>query len=316
MRYRSIDALRMLCAFMIVCIHIPPKFMGGGYWIAVCRIAVPIFLMISGYFYNKESAIKQIKKIGFLFIEANLLYGVWSCFYGVVSGVYPIINGNSILKFIFLNESPFSGHLWYLGALLYTQIFVYTVDQIRMKKVLYLTIPILLVIDIAFGKYSLLLFGREFDYVFIRNWIFVGIPFYTIGLLLREKGYRIGSWGVPVFILTTDLERYLLVANGLNATRDQYISTTFLSIAVFSVALEYRGSINECVAKVGREYSTWLYIVHPIFIKCLTFVAYRMGIHHIWGYIGSFVVFTVSFVFVAVVTELSRYIMKNRMTHI
>lgn len=28
-RYRSIDALRMLCAFMIVCIHIPPKFMGG-----------------------------------------------------------------------------------------------------------------------------------------------------------------------------------------------------------------------------------------------------------------------------------------------
>lgn len=193
MRYRSIDALRMLCAFMIVCIHIPPKFMGGGYWIAVCRIAVPIFLMISGYFYNKESAIKQIKKIGFLFIEANLLYGVWSCFYGVVSGVYPIINGNSILKFIFLNESPFSGHLWYLGAILYTQIFVYTIDQIRMKKVLYLTIPILLVIDIAFGKYSLLLFGREFDYVFIRNWIFVGIPFYTIGLLLREKGYRIGG---------------------------------------------------------------------------------------------------------------------------
>ena len=30
MRYRSIDALRMLCAFMIVCIYIPPKFMGGG----------------------------------------------------------------------------------------------------------------------------------------------------------------------------------------------------------------------------------------------------------------------------------------------
>lgn len=103
-RYRSIDALRMLCAFMIVCIHIPSgNLWGGGYWIAVCRIAVPIFLMISGYFYNKESAIKQIKKIGFLFIEANLLYGVWSCFYGVVSGVYPIINGNSDFE-IYISE--------------------------------------------------------------------------------------------------------------------------------------------------------------------------------------------------------------------
>lgn len=289
---------------------------GGGYWIAVCRIAVPIFLMISGHFYNKESAIKQIKKMFFLFIEANLLYCVWSCFYGVVSGVYPIINGNSILRFLLLNESPFLGHLWYLGAALYTQIFVYIIDKIRMKKVLYLTIPILLVMDIAFGKYSLLLFGREFDYVFIRNWIFVGIPFYTIGLLLREKEYRIGSWGVPVFILTTVLERLLLVANGLNATRDQYISTTFLSIAVFSVALEYKGYVNERVAKVGQEYSTWLYIVHPIFITCLTFVADRMGMHYIWGYIGSFVVFTVSFVFVSVLTELSRDFVNDRMTGI
>lgn len=82
MRYKSLDALKTICAFMIVCIHMPPKVIGEGYLIALSRIGVPIFLMISGYFYKKESAMKQIKKIAILFIEANLLYCAWSCFYG------------------------------------------------------------------------------------------------------------------------------------------------------------------------------------------------------------------------------------------
>ena len=30
MRYKSVDALRILCAFMIVCIHILPKVIGEG----------------------------------------------------------------------------------------------------------------------------------------------------------------------------------------------------------------------------------------------------------------------------------------------
>lgn len=267
--------------------------------------------MISGCFYNKEHAMNQIKKLAILFAEVNMLYCVWSGFYGFISGTFPVINVNSLLKFLLLNESPFSGHLWYLGAVLYTQITVYIVEKLRWKKVLHWITPVLLIVDILLGKYSILLFGREFDYFIVRNWIFVGIPFFSIGMFLRDTKYRIGWWGIPVFILTTILERYLLVTSGLNATRDQYISTIFLSIAVFSVALEYKGHINDRMAKAGREYSAWLYIVHPIFITCLTFVVCKMGMQHIWRYIGSFVIFIVSLIFVAVVTELSRKFYKS-----
>lgn len=55
MRNKSLDVLKLICAFLIVCIHKPPK-IGGGYSVALCRIGVPIFLMISGYFYKKEIA--------------------------------------------------------------------------------------------------------------------------------------------------------------------------------------------------------------------------------------------------------------------
>lgn len=308
MRNKSIDALKTVCSFLIVCIHIPPKIIGGGYWIALCRIGVPVFLMISGYFYNQESGMKQIRKVAVLFVEANLIYCAWSYFYGAVSGNFPVISFDTLLKFVFLNESPFSGHLWYLGAVLYTQIVIYFLEKWQLKRAIYMTIPILLLTDIVFGKYSILLFGREFDYLLVRNWLFVGIPFFSIGMLMNEKKLRIGWWGIPVFTLTTILERFLLVRNGLNAARDQYISTIFLSISVLSFALEYKGSINNWLAQIGNRLSAWIYIIHPIFITCFTFIASRIGIQKVWGYVGFLVVFMISIAFVSVGTEMKRKI--------
>lgn len=264
--------------------------------------------MISGYFYNQESGMKQIRKVAILFVEANLIYCVWSYFYGAVSGIFPVISFDTLLKFVFLNESPFSGHLWYLGAVLYTQIVIYFLEKWQLKRAIYMTIPILLLTDIVFGKYSILLFGREFDYLLVRNWLFVGIPFFSIGMLMNEKKLRIGWWGIPVFTLTTILERFLLVRNGLNAARDQYISTIFLSISVLSFALEYKGSINNWLAQIGNRLSAWIYIIHPIFITCFTFIASRIGIQKVWGYVGAVFVFVISVVFVYIGAEMIREI--------
>ena len=260
--------------------------------------------MISGYFYRKEKAVGRIKKILSLFIEANLLYVAWSLLYGVVSGNYPAVGIKAALKFILLNVSPFGYHLWYLGAILYVLIVVYVADKIGMRRVLYYLIPLFILTDLVLGKYSLLIFGREFPYILVRNWLFTGIPFFAIGMLMREKPrFRIGWWGIPVFMVTTILERYLLVANDLNATRDQYISTTFLAIAVFSFALDYKGKVSEKIARLGQECSTWIYIIHPIFITCYGYVVRRIGLESIWDYIGTIVVFITSLIFVKIVIE-------------
>ncbi len=265
---------------------------------------MPIFLMISGYFYRKEKAIRQLKKIGILFIEANLLYAAWSMVYGAVSGNFPVVGIKEILKFLLLNVSPFGYHLWYLGAILYTLIVVYVVDRIGCRRVVYIFTPILLLTDLILGKYSILIFGREIPFILVRNWLFTGIPFFVIGMLMRErKAFRIGWPGIPVFMITTILERNLLVSNGLNATRDQYISTTFLAIAVFSFVLEYKGEVSGKIAKLGQECSTWIYIIHPIFITCYGFVVRRIGLESIWDYTGIIVVFLTSLIFVKIIRD-------------
>lgn len=83
---------------------------------------------------------------------------------------------------------------------------------------------------------------------------------------------------MSVFTLTTMLERFLLVRYELNAVRDQYINTLFLSISVLSFAMEYKGSVNDWLVKIGNRLSTWIYIIHPIFVTYLTFIASRIGI--------------------------------------
>lgn len=311
MRNKSIDVLRVLCAFLIVCIHIPFNIIGGGYYVALTRIGVPIFLMISGYYYKNDKAKRQIKKTAILFIEANLLYCAWRIFYGLISGSFPALNFESLIKFVLLNESPFSGHLWYLGAILYTLVVVYLFDKAGVKKLLYWMAPVLIIGDLVLGKYSLLVFGKEYSYLLVRNWLFTGIPFFSIGMLMREKKVRIGSWGIPVFIFATLLERFLLVNNNVNAVRDQYISTTFLAISVFSFALEYKGEVNDKLAKIGCDYSNWIYIIHPLFITLFSFIIKRIGMDKLWGYVGPMVVFFSSLLFVAIVSETRKKLIKT-----
>ena len=274
-----------------------------GDYIAITRIGVPIFLMISGYFYNKNNMKIQIRKIAVLLIEANSIYLIFGFLCGFITGNFPNISFKSLMLFFLLNESPISGHLWYFGAILYTLVVVYLFDKIGLKRLLYWMTPVLIIGDLVLGKYSLLIFGREFPYLLVRNWLFTGIPFFSIGMLMREKKLRIGSWGIPVFIGTTFLERFLLFSNNMNAVRDQYISTTFLAISVFSFALEYKGTVNDKLAKIGREYSSWIYIIHPLFITLFSSVIKRVGINHIWNYIGPIVVFVSSLLFVAFVSE-------------
>lgn len=206
------------------------------------------------------------------------------------------------------NESPFGYHLWYLGAILYVLLIIYLADKMNCRNLLYVFTPFLLMGDIFLGKYSMLFFGRSFPFIWVRNFLFVGLPYFCIGMIIRNGfGKKINSrllaLLIGVFTITTLLERFILVSVNMNGERDHYISTTFLAIAVFNFALEYKGEVNDRLAKIGRYYSSWIYIIHPLFITLFSFIIKRIGMDKLWGYVGPIVVFFSSLLFVAIVSE-------------
>ena len=317
-RADNIDILKAICAFLIVCIHVPFPGKVGAYFTTLTRVAVPVFFMITGYFYldtvERHKEKRQIKKILYLVIEANMLFFIWNIALNVlrkeniVAYIRSIYTGKNILEFLALNESLLAGHLWYLGAILYVLVIVLLMDRFNCKKVLYYLTPVLLIADLVFGKYSLLIFHREFPYILVRNFLCVGIPYFCIGNLIREKRSS-EKWNkkvlralIVVFAITSLTERFALVNAGLNATRDHYLSTTFLAICLFVYTLKSNWN-NKGLAVIGRKYSTWLYIMHPIFITVFSMIVGKLGIKSIYRCIAPIVVYCATLVFLIILEK-------------
>lgn len=312
-RMDNIDILKAICAFLIVCIHVHFPGTIGAYFMTLTRISVPIFFMITGYFYSgiikKQYQSKQLKKIFKLFIVANGIYILWEVLRAYIrSDIRTFIHTFSpqkIIDFLIFNESPWGGHLWYLGSILYVLIIAAVIDKTKYMRLIYYIIPILLMCDLVFGKYSLIILGIEFPVYYIRNFLFVGLPYFLIGRLI-DAGFgknitkRTLEIMIVVFITTSLLERYILVSIDMNATRDHYISTTILAVAVFLFTLKCDGK-QGMLSIIGRKYSMWLYILHPIFISCIAVAMNIIGIFDYYKYVAPFVVYAVTVAFLVVI---------------
>lgn len=88
--------------------------------------------------------------------------------------------------FLIFNENPFAGHLWYLGAYLYVLLIMVAVDKYNLWKYMLWFTPLLLMGDLVLGKYSLLLLGKEYPFVYVRNFLFVGIPYFMLGIWFKK----------------------------------------------------------------------------------------------------------------------------------
>lgn len=324
-RAEQIDILKAICAFLIICIHIPFPGVVGSYFTTLTRIAVPIFFMITGYFYSDTVArhreINQLKKLFKLIVEANALFLIWRILYELISRkhimVYlqSVITVKNVIKFLIFNESPVGYHLWYLGAILYVLLIVLFADKLKCRKVLYWLTPILIVGNLVLGKYSFVIFHRAFPYILVRNFLCVGIPYFCIGTVIRnKKTVEHTNKKLCILIVLSALtsigERIILVSTDLNITRDHYVSTTFLAIVVFVYALKSNWG-NTILARIGRYYSTWLYIIHPIFITVLGVVFRKIGLYSVYSYVAPIIVYLVSLVFLVILRKMKVQFMRE-----
>lgn len=331
-RDEGLDFLKLICAFLVVCIHIPFPETINKFFSPLTRIAVPIFFMITGYYYSSilecGKVKNQINKIFKLFIIANIIY----VFFDLAK---TLLNGNQfghwlentfgwkkLAIFLAFNVSPFASHLWYLGAILYVLILVYFFEKKLDRKYLYCLIPVLLLFDLVFGSYALVFQGKSFPTALVRNFLFVGLPYFLIGDCLKKFTTKIKAkclvLSIILFSVLSITESMLLVHFGLNnIQRSHYLSTTFLTIAVFLFALyhgnDITGRIFRCCAALGREASLIIYIVHVIIIYACRVLVNVLNIRFIlklWSYTAPFIVFGLSIIVAICFKYIKRVLLK------
>lgn len=259
-----------MLSILVILIHIPASWESETYSLYVkpflTRFAVPCFFIISGWFlYGYDSRRKSIQSLKKLFPVTIL-----SCLAFYILKGFPEITKWDIWNLILYNSTDqFGYHLWYLYAYLYVLIIIAVFNH-HIWKIGVFLIPLLLCAELCFGKYSNLVFGREFPFIYCRNFLVTGLTYVLIGGFLRKIDLHPNRKYLLVLSLvlaiTTILEKYILIKTGVEAPRESYISTPFLAVAVFLLFkdIPIRKSL---LTEAGKKYSLWIYIIHPAILN-------------------------------------------------
>ena len=251
-RNSGVDTLKMICSFLVVCIHARSSLCITPYVINVSRIAVPIFFMITGYYYHKgddRGHKKKIISIVQLYLIAQFAYLIYEFMLSVLIETrefFGLFTIKRLFLFLAINETtPDSAHLWYLLALIYILVIAYFFDR-KLNNISRIVISIVLILgSLIFGVYSNVFFGKTYTGGVIRNWLFSGLPYFLLGEVIydtRDVIEKIISKNYlklclsTVLILCIGLCEFKLVADVYNITDGLiYFFTPFLAICVFSV---------------------------------------------------------------------------------
>ena len=284
-RIYSLDALKTIAAFLVCYQHARGSGIISGYILSFAVIAVPIFMMLTGFMYEdivkRGNEKKQIFKFLKIAIEMELLWIAINVFtYSVKHHLGDFLSQyaqpNNMIGFIFFNDPVAADHGWYIWAVLYALIIVYFFPRViystRIKWSIILGGELFLVLC---GKYSPLVLGIDIPSYITRNFLGEGLPFLLMGTEIR-KWYDKGNMPTKkkvttLFVISVILliiEKSLLLLSGNEGTRESCIMTPIIATIVICYFLVDKNVNKQSVlSKIGLKYSLIIYIIHPLFVR-------------------------------------------------
>lgn len=265
MRNYSLDTLKLICAIFVIFAHTPQPGIWENYITPLLRCAVPIFFMMSGYFtYGKKdikhTIYKRITQLLTIFVIVFLFY----------FSLFMIANGKDSLEhlsvlfsynFILLNTVPYSMHLWYIAAYIYVLLIILLVDKYNLYNWLFYITPILLLSGLLIGKYSEILLSHYYPPNYTRNFLFTGLPFFTLGMFIKKAkqlpNIYIAGISCIVFYILGMIEFPSFEDLGM-----YWVSTIFLSLSIFILFINIIQVKDNIFSKIGREDSLYIYLLH------------------------------------------------------
>lgn len=313
-RINSIDVLRLIAMFAIVCIH-SNDFVFFWNVLPLTRIAVPIFFLISGYFFctsNKDKQKKQMKKILILLILSNAFYFIIHLLgeivdHSLTAYITDTFSFQNIIKFFVFNFSPFNEHLWFLSALLYCMLIVYFIqkfanDKFSSKKK-FVSLLVISAVLLIIGFVVMMMFSK--NKLLYRNFLFFGLPYFIIGKLFRQYNTtrieKINNTAFFIVMLILCLITYMEMH--LFGNHEWFFVTPFFVVTVFAFTLKHKltnpSQFGKLISKCGRQYTLPIYIFHPFFIIVCAGLAKKIGgtVFTLYTYTEPIIIFVATLVF-------------------
>ena len=281
----SLDYFKLFAAFLVVAIHTSPlsSFSGNADFIftrILARMAVPFFLMVTGYFLLPQYFFERtkdfrplmgfVKKTMFLYAAAILIYLPVNLYAGQLHGV----NISDVFRIFVFDGTLY--HLWYLPASVLGVLLTVLMSRILPYRAIAAISTVLyglgLLGDSYFGLLSNCGFLRVFYeamfrvFSYTRNGIFYAPVFLVMGAGIKQlQKSQKRAFVLKGFILSA----VLMICEGLTLHYlavqrhdSMYICLLPCMYFLFQMLL----TVEACPSKPMRTVSTCIYIIHPLFI--------------------------------------------------
>lgn len=304
-RYESIDTIKGIACIAVVLIHylfpepfaIPIKTMS--------RFGVPVFFAISGYFFTSKdgkclenSTLRKLRHILTLLLGSGVFYLVFSLVYypwishGWNAADYFIerVNTASLIKFLVTNDPFVFSHLWFMLALAYiyfiTLLLIRDGDKIKHAAATGCILLVCYSLLQEFGglmgiKRSLDIPGTGKAIYLFNLFVFRALPFLLIGYSMRNDQYQEFSRKVPDWVLysTITVGMAISVLERHYTQETQYfLGNLATAWALLTIAIKNPSKGINLFSFIGRELSTYIYVVHIAVGMVLNRLAFECGV--------------------------------------
>ncbi|MGI5978808.1 MAG: serine racemase VanT catalytic subunit [Oscillospiraceae bacterium] len=294
----GLDCFKIIAALLVVAIHTSPlaSFSAEADFLLTrvfARVAVPFFLMVTGYFVLPEyvfgktdrfDRLRQcLRKILLLYAVSILLYLPVNIYAGHFRGA----DLWDILRMLLFDGTLY--HLWYLPAVILGILLVYALSRRLSFQYVFAISALLYFCGLLGDSYyglirSVPTIASVYDagfhiFSYTRNGLFYVPVFLSLGAWIRKCGrskvWYVDLLGFALSMTAMSFEGIILHRRGLPRHDSMYIFLLPCMFFLFRLILSW----NVRPPKFLREVSTCIYILHPMMIVAVRGAAKLTGLN-------------------------------------
>jgi apolipoprotein N-acyltransferase len=162
---------------------------------------------------------------------------------------------------------------------------------------------------LCLGKYHEIITENYIPIYYSRNFIFTGLPFFSIGLFIKKNEVFIQKHtskcaAMLAFIIFCIAGILCNISFGMhNKIGDMYITTVFASISLFIFCLKSKEKEN-ALSRIGREDNLYIYIFHPFIGGEIQSIIQKAGLLPYYQYFSTAIVLITTIILIRVLKRL------------
>lgn len=310
--YKGLDLLKIICAFLIVPLHINPIPKESVLYTltkTLGNLGVPCFFIMAGFFFfsklknmpnaeHKKVLVKYEKRLSIILL-------CWLLPYFVICDIPWIFTGDNLGTHLceYIRHIMFGGpgfFLWYMVSLMVAVFLCYILRRLPIKYSVLICMGLYIIGTLVSGWYRKLwdntavsyyidLYNQNFTTT--RNGLFFGLPCVYIGMLLAKYKTSLNkSILIGLSLITIILFYYELTWCYKNSLIPAVMSPVTIMVSLLLIVLlmgyEFK-NIPSIVSIYMRKSSLLIYLIHPLLIAIIPTVTY-LEVDYYWYVYSQF----------------------------